>query len=110
MITATRQDIINLAKEYVNAPDYHWGFITNEWIDKVKADLKLDSLKVSDVKEDNELNTMWHLIWDTLSEESVQRELGDTFVEALDARSAFLEVVNLVARRKWKDIEEAGNV
>ena len=52
--------IEELAKEYLEASDYHRGFINGEWVERVTSELHLRELS------DIELSNMWDMVYLTL--------------------------------------------
>jgi hypothetical protein len=88
----TRAKIIRLAKEYLSDNSYVKGFITCEWIEKLKKELDL-----------KDLANMWDMVYLTLEHQFDYYDRNRDFKEAMkwmDVQSAFTEVVNKVARER----------
>lgn len=97
----TRMIIEELAKEYLADSSYRHSFITKEWIEKVSNTLRLKDLN------DLELSNMYDMVDLTLKNQYYY--LKDYIEEAwayLDVKSAFLEVVNMEARRRREEKKE----
>lgn len=93
----TRRIIEQLAKEYLEHPNYHRGWIDNEWIEKITDTLNLKNLS------DDALCDMWDMVYLTLDHEYNFHDSNENYRTAmkyLDVQSAFTEVVNLEARRR----------
>lgn len=92
-----RNKILNLAKEYLNDENYQEGFITTDWIKRIREELKLNECN------DLELAEMWDIVFLTINNEYLIERLNGNVKEAIkweDVKSAFIEVVNQVARER----------
>ena len=94
-----KRTIIEMAKAYVE--DLHKGnvrigIIPSEWVEKVSNSLNLKDLS------DEELSNMWMNVCETLSDmidTMRENEIKEAY-DYIDAKSAFLEVVNAEARSR----------
>lgn len=93
----TRMIILELGKEYLQDENYHHGFITNEWIERVSEELNLKNLS------DEELTNMWDMVYLTLENEYMFHRLNEDVDKAIawsDVESAFTEIINVEARNR----------
>jgi hypothetical protein len=93
----TRKIIEDLADYYLKHPNYHRGWIDDEWIGIVTDTLKLKQLS------DDELCDMWDMVYLTLDHAYNYYNSNEdwrTAMKYLDVQSAFTEVVNVEARRR----------
>lgn len=88
--------ILELAEEYLKDKDYKKGIITNAWVDRVSSTLGLSRL------DDLGLSNMWDTVYLTLHCEYLERRAtnDDSCMDYSDVKSAFLEVVNVEARKR----------
>lgn len=103
-VKTTRMIIEELAKEYLKDPEYVHGFINGEWVDRITNELKLKDLS------DLELSNMWDMVYLTLENifhyYDMDVDTRSIAIKYLDVKSAFLEVVNMDARRRQKEKKE----
>ena len=85
--------IIELADEYLNDEEYKRGFIFKKWIDRITQEFSLKELS------DEELSNLWDEIYETLDKKMDEVSFKES-MKYMDARSAFVEVVNIEARKR----------
>jgi hypothetical protein len=93
----TRQKIERLGREYLEDENYKKGFISLEWVEKLNKELNLTKLS------DLELANMWDMVYLTLDHKFNYYDGNENYINAIkwmDVKSAFVEVVNKIARER----------